>query len=489
MKNWLNALARHYEAMRRKYPDDQLLIAFDIDGTILDLRHTVRYVLQSYDKEHETEYFRNLQLEDICEHETQITGLLDKFAIAANQRGKITEWYLQHLWTNESIFASHRPFRGALEVIRWFQLQPNTDVGLNTGRPDTLRQETLHSLNQLAAEYKVQFSNELLFMNAANWEVKVKHAKIEGIEYFRRKGYRVFAFIDNEPDNLKAVGDADARKEILLLHADTLFHTPRRRKPKRSVSGSDYHLPSLISEHSLPRHIQFVWHGVNDMANLREFIVSNVQWGEVDVRQAPFTRELILRHDNFQDSPVRHDEDFLSLHDILEIFQKRGKSIKLDLKDGDPIIADVVDAVQRLGIADDHVWFNANLARLGESGFRKLKTEFPNSIRQCSLDFLAPILISAPEKADDLIRLFSSWGINRFSVSWRNPHRQKLLQHLQEQNLAVNIYDLPNLEAFIQATLLLPDSVTADYNFPQWDYHGRALGEPRSLPSRIPLPH
>ena len=489
MKNWLNALAQHYESVRRKYPNDRLLIAFDIDGTILDLRHTVRYVLQSYDKAHETEYFRNLQLGDICEHETQVTGLLDKLDIAESQRGSIIEWYRKHLWTNESIFASHRPFRGALEVIRWFQLQPNTEVGLNTGRPDTLRKETLHSLNQLAQEYKVHFSNELLFMNTANWEVKVKHAKIEGIEYFRRKGYRVFAFVDNEPENLKAVGDADKDKDILLLHADTLFQSPRRRKPKRSVSGSDYHLPSLISENSLPRHIQFVWHGVNDIDNLREFMGSNVQWGEVDVRQAPFTNELILRHDNFQESPIKEDETLLRLVNILRVFKKRGKSIKLDLRDGDPIIADVIRSIKETEIKDHRLWFNANLARLGENGFRQLKADFPKSIRQCSLDFLAPILISAPAKADDLIRLFDSWGINRFSVSWRNPYRQQLLQHLQEQDLAVNIYDLPDLEAFIQATLLLPDSVTTDYNFPQWNYHGHGTGERSLVQPRTALSH
>ena len=47
---------------------------------------------------------------------------------------------------------AHRPFRGVLEVIRWFQLQPNTEVGLNSGRPEDLRAETLTTLNRLGAE-------------------------------------------------------------------------------------------------------------------------------------------------------------------------------------------------------------------------------------------------------------------------------------------------------------------------------------------------
>ena len=49
------------------------------------------------------------------------------------------------------MLAAHRPYRGVLEVIRWFQLQPATFVGLNTGRPEQLRDETLRSLNASVA--------------------------------------------------------------------------------------------------------------------------------------------------------------------------------------------------------------------------------------------------------------------------------------------------------------------------------------------------
>ena len=32
---------------------------------------------------------------------------------------------------------------------------------------------------------------------------------------------------------------------------------------------------------------------------------------------------------------------------------------------------------------------------------------------------------------------------------------------------------VPDLEAFLEAALLLPASVTADFNFPEWNYDGR----------------
>ena len=55
----------------------------------------------------------------------------------------IREFYDQRFWNLETLLEAHRPFHGVLEIIRWFQLQPNTEVGLNSGRPEELRAETL----------------------------------------------------------------------------------------------------------------------------------------------------------------------------------------------------------------------------------------------------------------------------------------------------------------------------------------------------------
>ena len=38
-KDWMEELASHYESARDKYPQDRLMVLFDIDGTILDTRH------------------------------------------------------------------------------------------------------------------------------------------------------------------------------------------------------------------------------------------------------------------------------------------------------------------------------------------------------------------------------------------------------------------------------------------------------------------
>jgi len=44
VSDWMRRLAAHYGRFRSEYPEDQLLIVFDIDGTILDMRHMVRHV-------------------------------------------------------------------------------------------------------------------------------------------------------------------------------------------------------------------------------------------------------------------------------------------------------------------------------------------------------------------------------------------------------------------------------------------------------------
>jgi len=59
-------------------------------------------------------------------------------------------------------------------------------------------------------------------------------------------------------------------------------------------------------------------------------------------------------------------------------------------------------------------------------------------------------------------------------------HTRRLFDRLDEWGYDVNIYAVPDLEAFLQAALLLPRSLTADFNFPQWQYFGRGSGEGRA---------
>jgi len=477
MKNWMQELATHYERTRARYPQDKLLILFDIDGTILDMRHMIRFVLQAFDRAHGTRFFRYLRISDITVHENHVEHLCDQLRIPLEDQDHIMDWYLKQRWSPNAILQAHRPFHGVLEVIRWFQLQPNTFVGLQTGRPNFLRMETLRSLNELGKEYRVQFSNDLLSMNPLGWEQKVEQSKVAGVEHFRREGYYIFAIVDNEPIHLKAISRVDPRRKILLLHANTLFESKHTKLPYPAVRGRAYDLTGLISEKALPRRIQFVWHGVNQEGNLRQFLASNVHWAELDVRIDPGTGEVALRHDGFERTSLDDNDELLQFEECLGRIREHGRGVKFDLKENGILLDKVLETIPKFAFEDSGLWFNGNVERLRKDGFQKLREAHPSAIIQCPVDFMAPLILGVPEKAKEILDMFTQWGIDRYSLSWKTPDARQIFEQMDTWGLDVNIYHVPELESFLQATLLMPRSITSDFNFPQWHYYGHGSGE------------
>ena len=70
-----------------------------------------------------------------------------------------------------------------------------------------------------------------------------------------------------------------------------------------------------------------------------------------------------------------------------------------------------------------------------------------------------------------MLEEFRSWGINRFSMSWlsqslsgTNP--REVSDKLALWGYDINLYKVPDLEAFLHAVLMMPRSVTADYDSP-----------------------
>lgn len=479
MKNWMKKLAVRYEKVKKANPEQDLIILFDIDGTILDMRYMILHVLTAYDEHQGTRLFEDLSITDITVHENQVNELIARLAISDMQKQSILAWYKEHRWDAAALMESHRPFMGVMEVIRWFQMQPRTFVGLNTGRPESLRFQTLHSLNELGKEYKVTFENRLLHMNTRDWEELVPEAKADGVRHFQDVGYHVFAYVDNEPENLNAVCHIDKEKDILLLHADTLFEGKRKTLPDASISGRYYDITELIEDKNLPQHIQFVWCGINDEANLRQFLASRVQWGECDARMHPYRSEVILRPDSFDEVSLDDDEELLMLEDVLKTFQRLKKSIKLHVKENGLLLHGLVSLLKNKGIEDSSLWFNGDIETLNEEGFRRLANAFPGAIIQCPVDFLVPRLLYTPEEAKEILAMLGDWGVNRFSLDWQVPCVPTALDRMEEWGLEVNVCNVPHLEAFLKAVLLMPKSISSDFNFPKWHYYGRGSGENR----------
>ena len=455
--DWMCSLAEHHAHHRAASADERLLLVFDIDGTILDMRHMVRHVLAAYDRAHGTDLFCDLRPEDVDVHENHVDRFLENRALAPTVRDDVHRWYLQHRWAPAAVLEAHRPFRGVMEVIRWFQLQPSTFVGLNTGRPESLRGETLRSLNALGREYRVRFDDDLLRMNPAGWDEGVGAAKVAGLRAFADAGYRVLAVVDNEPEIIEAMATADTTGEILFLHARTLYESRRVATP-RTVGGDSYDLRSVIGEHDLPQHVQIVWHDVNDPANLRQFLASPVRWGEIDRAVT---------------GPGRHVHA-LQLDQCLDAFRGAGKGAKLDVHDAADL-DHVLAHVDRSGLDDEDLWFEGRIDAVGERGIRRIAIAHPGAVVQCPVDFLGPLAVAAPYEAKRLVDLLASWGVNRFSVPWGGPQVHPLLDRLEEWGRDANIDGVPDLEQFLRAVLLLPRSITADVEFPAWHYFGHSL--------------
>jgi phosphoglycolate phosphatase-like HAD superfamily hydrolase len=164
--DWMGVLASCYAAIRGAHPTDELCVVFDIDGTILDLRHLVAHALLVYDRDRGTDLFHGLVAGDITVAENRIEALLESLGVPDDQRDDIAAFYRFHLWDEDGVLAASAPYRGVLSVIRWFQIQPGTRIALNTGRPEKMRRITIDSMNAIGDAARVRFEPELLFMRS-----------------------------------------------------------------------------------------------------------------------------------------------------------------------------------------------------------------------------------------------------------------------------------------------------------------------------------
>ena len=93
-------------------------------------------------------------------------------------------------------------------------------------------------------------------------------------------------------------------------------------------------------------------------------------------------------------------------------------------------------------------------------------------------DFVGPLLLAVPRLATQVLDTLRDWGVNGVAVDWRTTTRMRdLLERFEDEAWDVNIPGVPDLQSFLEAALLLPRAVTADFNFPDWHYYGRGSGQ------------
>ena len=406
-----------------------------------------------------------MSADSITVTEERVDELLETMPLAAPDRCGVQTWYEQHRRSSRALPLSHRPFKGVLEVIRWFQLQPMTAIGLNTGRPESMRDVTLQALNRLGREYRVCFSDELLWMASGETEAHVLCSKAAALDHFRSLGYVVVAALDNEPKYLEAMARADRSGEVLLLHADTVFSSRRAQLPSHSVRGDDYSLSDILSERHLPHHTRLVRQGLDTVDALERFLASNVHWGELAVRQDLVSGRLVIRPLSFTTAPLVREEAPLFLADVLCPMGAAGKGVKLDLREGVRLVDRVIAEIGEARLAREDVWCGGRLEDLRESGFRRLSSSGIAAHLDLSVDFLAPLVLGSPDTARSLLSGFEEWGVDHVSLGWSTGNKTAVLDRLTAWGYETTLCDVPDLEAFLRAVLLSPFSIASGFSF------------------------
>jgi hypothetical protein len=109
------------------------------------------------------------------------------------------------------------------------------------------------------------------------------------------------------------------------------------------------------------------------------------------------------------------------------------------------------------------LWFNAAPEMIGgRKGFKLLARTFPRARVSVPVDTLAPWLLVAPDRALDLLRDITGWGVNRFSISVQTQAFQEVVGILAESGWDTNVWDVSDSMQMKDATASRPSAITAD---------------------------
>jgi hypothetical protein len=179
-----------------------------------------------------------------------------------------------------------------------------------------------------------------------------------------------------------------------------------------------------------------VWHGINDLVRLGQFLASPLRWGEVDLRCDPDGR-LAVRHDDFDAAGT--PDDTPSARGVVEAFRDAGKGLTLDVKEPEALGA-ALRLIADVGLPPNAVCVNGRVDKLGERGLRHIGTSCPGARIQCPVEFLGPMVVALPAHARGVLTTVRSWGVDRFSMAWTHPQACDVLSQLETWGLDVNLY-------------------------------------------------
>lgn len=223
MRDWTRVLLNHHERSLQRFPDQRLLVLFDVDGTFLDMRLALAGLLRAYDDAHSSAYFGALDPDAIDPFGRGVEDILLRCRVPADEQPRVLAWQQNERRRGDISRLAHAPYQGLLGLAGWLRSQPRTAVGINSARPEFLRQDTLRCLNDLAAGSGLRFVDDLAWFTPHGWRDDVCASKLAAIARAQRRGDRVIAMIDSNPALLARLATADHGDDMLLLHSADLL--------------------------------------------------------------------------------------------------------------------------------------------------------------------------------------------------------------------------------------------------------------------------
>lgn len=363
-----------------------------------------------------------------------------------------------------------------LRVLRWFQIQPDGAAGIIAG-PDHDQTDLLKWINKVGKSTRFTLDENSLFAGDRGTDGAGPPEQAAWFRHFQQSGRTVVSIIRVQPGTLETTVAPREASPILAVRVGITAREFARNRYQAKTYRQRFSLRNLIDENDIPDSIIPCWHGINDPQNLRQFFNSDYPWGEVDVRIEPEKNRLITRHDSFLLSRLRETERLQNLENVLKEFKRHQKNIKIDFKRGWGVVDKVVELLRKHGFHDEMLWFHGSVRVLRINGYRKLARSYPNALIQATIDRFVLFIAGMPAVGKFILDRLAALGVNQFLLSWRSHFKTRILEKLDQWGYRVNFYKISDLEDFLQAVLFLPSSITADFNFPEWDYYGRGSGQ------------
>lgn len=461
--NWIKKLSDHYKNVRTQYPERKLLILFDIDGTVLNMRYMLQSLLRAYDKEHGTDYFHYLTLKKLKQCNYQIDLLIEDLPVAFDLKADILVWCLRHFHNHRLLLKSHKPYRGIFEIIRWFQLQPNTYTGFNTSKPQSVRYEILNLLNQMAKEYRLDFKDEFLFMGNDN-DKSAGENKVDGVHYFKNAGFDVFAVVDHQISALKVMERAFTADPIIFINTKEILKKRHKYQQLLSIKNSRSRIYSdKKSQEDVLTHTEFVWKGIDNDIAFERFREASIFWVEVGVYQDSTTYDLIVRQHNRENVMPGYKRKLIFFSEVLQHIRQDFKGVKIDILGGGDIFNRIAEVIKGANLDDSQVWFHRSIEVLNKRDCQILRAQYPQARIQTNVDLLGPVINANEKKAERIIATLNTWGVDCFSVSVKNPDMSLILRFLCDLRRDVHVYDVYGLHSFLNACMSHPNSISSDF--------------------------